>query len=316
MTDSKRDTRTPSGASEQLDVLHRVTFSGAPIRGQWVRLHSVLAEFRSRQAYPAEVADLLGQMLAAVAMISEGIQFDGAVSLQSRSTGPLTTVLAECRDGDKLRGIARWPEDSPPPTGSTLNELLGDGQLTITMTRPAAREGDAPFSYQGLIERSGRNLAEDLDRYFANSEQLPTHFYFAGNGAGSLTGLLLQRLPSADLATDVILEADERAWQAVQRQADRLDLNALENSSAEAFLASTFADQTITLHPPRQLSFDCSCSRERSSNTLRSLPREELLGLLEELGAINVTCEICGASYDYEPFDVHLLLEPGGDTLH
>jgi redox-regulated HSP33 family molecular chaperone len=58
-------------------------------------LSGVLDEFRARQDYPPGVAGLLSEMLAAVAMVSEGIQFDGAVSLQSRSSGPLTTVLAE-----------------------------------------------------------------------------------------------------------------------------------------------------------------------------------------------------------------------------
>lgn len=313
---SKTPSSESSTTANAVDILHRFSFSGMPVRGQWVRLESVLSEFHQRQDYPAPVADLLGQMLAAVAMVSEGIQFDGAVSLQSRSAGPLTTVLAECREGDKLRGIARWPEDSSPPAGDNLQQLLGAGQLTITMTRAAAREGDQPFSYQGLIELSGKDLASDLDRYFANSEQLPTHFYFATDGSRTLTGLLLQRLPSDDLAADVTLEADERAWRKLQIQAGSLDQNRLATLSPEAFLADAFADQTITLHPPRLLEFNCSCSRERSSNTLRSLPRDEILELLEEQGTINVTCEICGARYDYEAFDIHLLLEPGDDTVH
>lgn len=313
---SKDQSSETSSTNSQSDTLHRFSFSGTPVRGQWVRLEAVLGEFHQRQTYPAPVADLLGQMLAAVAMVSEGIQFDGAVSLQSRSSGPLTTVLAECREGNRLRGIARWPEDSPPPSGNTLRQLLGTGQLTITMTRPAAREGDQPFSYQGLIELSGDNLASDLDRYFANSEQLPTHFYFAADGGRTLTGLLLQRLPSDDLAAEVTLEADERAWKKLRSQAQQLDLGRLATLSPEAFLAGAFADQTITLHPARALEFNCSCSRERSSNTLRSLPREEIMSLLEERGSINVTCEICGASYDYEAFDIHLLLEPGDDTIH
>ena len=48
-------------------------------------------------------------MLAAVAMVADGIKFRGAVTLQSRGPGPLSTVLAECRDQHLLRGIARWP---------------------------------------------------------------------------------------------------------------------------------------------------------------------------------------------------------------
>ena len=298
------------------DCLHRFSFANAPIRGQWVRLSGVLDEFRQRQDYPPGVAGLLSEMLAAVAMVSEGIQFDGAVSLQSRGPGPLTTVLAECRQGELLRGIARWPEDATPPAETQLQALLGGGQLTITMTRPAARDSDQPFSYQGLIELTGNTLAENLDKYFANSEQLPTHFYFAADGHECLTGLLLQRLPSDDLAADMRLESDDRLWAQIRRQALALSLQQLAELEPELFLRETFAGHTITLHAAKHLRFDCSCSRARSSNTLRSLPRQEILSLLEERGSINVTCEICGASYDYEPVDIHMLLDPNSGTIH
>jgi molecular chaperone Hsp33 len=298
------------------DSLHRFSFANAPVRGQWVRLSGVLEEFRQRQDYPPGVDGLLSEMLAAVAMVSEGIQFDGAVSLQSRSSGPLTMVLAECRDGELLRGIARWPEDAPTPTETELQALLGGGQLTITMTRPAARDGDQAFSYQGLIELTGRSLAANLEKYFANSEQLPTHFYFAADARNSITGLMLQRLPSDDLGSDMLLESDDRLWTQIRQQAELLDLQHLAKLEPEVFLPQAFSGHTINLHPPRQLRFDCSCSRSRSSNTLRTLPREEILSLLEERGSINVTSEICGASYDYQPVDIHMLMDPGSNTIH
>ena len=55
------------------DLLHRFSFTDAPIRGQWVRLDEVLREICTQQPYPAVVRRLLGQMLAAVAMF-EGDQ--------------------------------------------------------------------------------------------------------------------------------------------------------------------------------------------------------------------------------------------------
>jgi molecular chaperone Hsp33 len=301
------------------DRMHRFSFHNAPIRGQWVRLEAVLAELHQRQAYPPGVANLLSEMLAAVAMVSEGIQFDGAVSLQSRSAGPLTTVLAECREHNLLRGIARWPEDSQPPAAQSLQALLSGGRLAITMTRPPARDDEQPFSYQGLIELTGETLASNLESYFANSEQLPTHLFFARGpqaGSGTMTGLLLQRLPSSDQATDLELEEDDRHWIDVQRRAAALDHDKLASLSPEQFLRQTFLDHTIALYPPRQLSFNCSCSRARSSSTLRSLPKAEIVSLLEERGSITVTCEICGASYEYQPVDIHLLLDEGGRTVH
>jgi len=314
-----------SAIHQAADRMYRFSFRNAPIRGQWVRLEAVLAELHKRQAYPPGVANLLSEMLAAVALVSESIQFDGAVALQSRSAGPLTTVLAECRQHSLLRGIARWPEDSQPPGGQSLQALLSGGRLAITLTRPPARDDEQPFSYQGLIELTGDTLASNLESYFENSEQLPTRLFFAGGpstGRGpiksgdTMTGLLLQRLPSSDQATHVELDQDDRHWNDVQQRAVTLDFDKLAGLSPEEFLRQTFLDHTITLHPPRTLSFDCSCSRARSSSTLRSLPKTEIVSLLEERGSITVTCEICGASYDYQPVDIHLLLDEGGRTVH
>jgi redox-regulated HSP33 family molecular chaperone len=49
---------------------------------------------------------------------------------------------------------------------------------------------------------------------------------------------------------------------------------------------------------------------------LQALPKQEILELLEERGTIEVTCEICGARYDYDAFDTHALYAPPGTGVH
>jgi len=312
-------TDTADPVADLTDRLHRFSFANAPIRGQWVRLDSVLSALAGRRTYPDRVAVLLGEMLAAVAMVSESIQFDGSVSLQFRGSGPLTTVLAECRAQNALRAIARWPEEQTPPQAERLRELLGNGHLAITLNRAAQNPADPPFSYQGLIELSSDSLAGNLETYFINSEQLQTRLFFARSEqqpGGVATGLLLQRLPSAGDANDLSLAQDDRAWRLAQQQAGNIDSGQLASANPVDLLADTFRNQLITLHPPQPLRFDCSCSRERSSMTLQALPRKEILELLAERGSINVSCEICGASYDYDAVDIHQLLRHGTPTLH
>ncbi len=297
------------------DHLHRFSFREAPIRGQWVRLDAVRQAAGERVAYPAGVAALLAEMLATVAMMAESIQFEGTVSLQSRGAGPLTTVLAECRDATLLRGLARWGEEQAPPTGTSLKSLLGDGELAMTLTQPARAQPDKPFAYQGRIAIEDDELATNLERYFANSEQLPTHLRFAST-ASATTGLLLQRLPAPDTATEIELMQHDALWRTVSDRVRQLAPARLAELEVRSLLAETFPGHPISLYEPREVQFSCSCSRSRSSATLRALPREELLGLLEELGHIYVTCEVCGARYDYEPVDVHLLLDDGSRTVH
>ena len=216
------------------DLLHRFSFRTAPIRGQWVRLEGVLDEMLQRQNYPSAVRVLLAEMMAAVSLMADGIKFKGAVALQSRGSGPVTTGLAECRDQKLLRGIARWegeipeahtneaPAEYPTIHYGELADLIGEGRMAITLTpmREKGRdnEGGAPDlnSYQGVVSLESGSLAANLEAYFANSEQLPTRLFFAF-ARDTITGLLLQRLPTPDNATEVELEHQDQGHHGVEQ---------------------------------------------------------------------------------------------------
>jgi molecular chaperone Hsp33 len=295
------------------DILHRFSFREAPIRGQWVQLRSVLKKLGERRVYPPGVSGLLAEMLAAVAMVAEGIQFRGTVALQSRGPGPLTTVLAECREQRLLRGIAHWPSTTTPlPTG-TLKELLGAGQLAMTLYTEA-RRGEKPVAYQGLIALADDSLAGNLERYFADSEQLPTKFFFAP-GTDTVTGLLLQRLPVKETAGGIERERQTALWEDIVALSNSLDPLKLSLFEPAQFLAEVFAPHPLTLYPAKHLEFACTCSRQKTQATLSALGRAELLDILAEQGSISVTCEVCGLVYGYEAVDVHLLLD-GSKRVH
>lgn len=296
------------------DRLHRFSFRNASIRGNWVRLDAVLAEVFARQPYPERLRTVLGEALSAVAMLADTIKFDGTVSLQSRGRGPVTTLLAECRSRQVLRGIARWDQSAAVRNGASLRELLGDGQLAISLLS-AEPDSRRPISYQGRVALDHEELAGSLESYFAASEQLPTRFYFAGAGH-SATGLLLQRLPAADDATEFELDEHETHWKQIQEAAAAMSLADLATLSPESLLTELFPTQTVTLQPARPLSFGCTCSRDRSSASLDAVPAQELLEILDSDGNVTVTCEICGAVYVYDPIDIHVLLQRESPRLH
>ena len=298
-----------------MDQICRFSFVEAPIRGQWVRLTSVLAELDVRRSYPGRIRNLLGEMLAAVTLVADNVKFPGAVALQSRGTGPLTTVLAECRERHLLRGLASWPEHTEIPDTDSLRLLIGDGQLALNLIPERGDEGRDVQAYQGLVALSEDRLAGNLESYFAVSEQLPTRLYFAGT-ASSVTGLLLQRLPDRDNASEVELDHQQALWEEVQMLAATLREEELSSLDCGTLVSRLFGASTVRLHPPRELKFRCTCNRDKTGSTLRALGRDDLLALLEERGSIDVTCEICGACYAYDAVDVHLLLSPDAPAIH
>ncbi|MEM7294504.1 MAG: Hsp33 family molecular chaperone HslO, partial [Pseudomonadota bacterium] len=137
----------------QTDRLHRFSFDGIPVRGQWVRLDQVVKEATRMRDYPAPISELLGQMLASVALLADNLKFTGAVALQSRGTGKLLRSLAECRNHTDLRGIAHFNAEGPwPASGASLNAWLPtNSQLALSLV-PTDPNKEAP--YQGLIDVS------------------------------------------------------------------------------------------------------------------------------------------------------------------
>ena len=59
--------------------------------------------------------------------------------------------------------------------------MLGDGALlAITIENPTP--SGEPMRYQGLVELGAPSLAEALEGYFTQSEQLPTRFWLRADG--------------------------------------------------------------------------------------------------------------------------------------
>jgi molecular chaperone Hsp33 len=289
-----------------MDVLFRFSFADLPIRGQWVRLQSSLHAAGQFRAYPPQASNLLGQMLASVAMIADNLKFSGAVALQSQGNGALRRSLAECRDHTNLRGIMHLTDDASfPPSYQDIGAWLGQGQLAITLL-PDEETGMQP--YQGLVALNQADLAKCLEDYFERSEQLDTRLFFAGGteqGAEqSVTGLLLQRLPSHPDASDAERDTAQDAWETLTALAATVTDAELATLDAPSLLHRLFREYPCTLQPAKALHYQCTCTLDRTDSTLMMLGKDDLQALLIERGEITVDCEFCGKRYRYDQADV------------
>ena len=78
------------------DSIRRFLFEGAPIRGEIVQLDATWRAVLERHAYPPLLQALLGEMMAASALLSATLKFDGAMLMQVQGTGPLRLLVVEC----------------------------------------------------------------------------------------------------------------------------------------------------------------------------------------------------------------------------
>ncbi|MEM1229583.1 MAG: Hsp33 family molecular chaperone HslO [Pseudomonadota bacterium] len=312
------------------DRLLRFHFARHAVRGALVVLDDTMAELQGRRAYPAAVAGLLGEMLAAVAMIADGLKWQGSVALQSKGSQRLRTAMAEHRPTGKLRAIARPAEggaldagaaaegttpafDPAAFAGDARGGLLRGDQLALSLL-PAP---DDPHSqpYQGLVGGNYDKLSDNLDEYFRVSEQLDTRFALYGTGAEA-RGLLLQRLPESEQASFVETDVAEDFWRELSLRMATVGPADLAFDEPLAFLRRLLAPEDLVVAPARAMAFECSCSQAKSDDILRTLGQEDLVELLQEREDVEVTCEFCGLTYRYDAMAVHGLFEPGAPTLH
>jgi len=281
------------------DQIQRFLFDDTNVRGEIVTLEQAYAEVLDRHDYPAVVNRLLGELLAAVALLTDTVKLDGTLSIEVRGQGALSLLMAESNPGGELRAIARLAEDAPMPGEETgFRELLGEGQIMITLD---PREG---HRYQGIVALDRDSLAECLADYFAQSEQLPTRLWLAVDGQRA-GGLLLQRMP------DESQNQDLDAWDRSVVLADTVKDEELLTLAPEALLHRLYHEETVRLFDPKPLRFGCTCSRERIASALLTLGQEELRQVLAEHGSIDTQCHFCHTAYHFDEADVEALLAEG-----
>lgn len=279
------------------DFLHRFLLPGAGVRGVLVHLDDTWRHIRARADHAEAVTRLLGQAAAAAALFTGHAKVDGRLSIQLRGNGSLRTLFAECTAAGTVRGIVQAAEGLDPPQG--LQDLGADPILAITIENPSPRGRD-PQRYQGLVPLEGADLATAFQRYFAQSEQLPTRLLLAADGRRA-AGLMLQKLPGD--------EGDADGWNRAGALFDTLaEAELLECSGAELVhrLFHEEAPQGLGGHGLR---FGCSCSRERVAGMLQSLGAEEALAAVAA-GMVQVRCEFCGESYAFTDAEVTGLFHP------
>lgn len=274
------------------DTLSRFLFEHAGIRGHLVHLDASWRAVQEAHPYPEAVRGVLGEALAAVALLAATIKFEGSLILQVQSAGPIRTLVAQASHQRTIRGLARWTGEVPP--GSPLAKQFGDGRLVLTIER---RRGEP---YQGVVPLTGTHLAQAIEGYFTRSEQLPTRLWLAAN-AHRAAGLLLQRLP------DEAASAED--WERVNILADTVSAEELTALPGDRLLYRLFNEESVRLFEPEPMAFRCSCSRSRSriEETIKLFGESEVDAILAEQGTVEVTCEFCNRAYRLDAVDARQL---------
>ena len=314
--------------TETKDTLQKFIFDNAAVRGEFVEISDTWREIQARHSYPPAVKTVLGEMLAAAALLSANLKFNGAIIMQIHGDGPVKLMVVECDSELRLRATAKLAEGAHVADDATLTSLLnesGKGRFVITLDPNDKMPGQQP--YQGIVPLDGDDMATVIENYMLRSEQLDTRLWIAADEKVS-RGLLLQKLPrhsGKDDQTKQASEAEElETWNRAVMLASTLKQEELLSADIQTLMNRLFWEETIRVFDPAHPRFHCSCTREKVGSMLKMLGTGEVEAALEDLGALEINCDFCGKHYAFDKVDCAQLfatdtveaLIPAGDVKH
>ena len=284
--------------TKNTDFIQRFYFKGQPFRGAIVNLQNSFIESLNNHNYPISVNNLLGQGLAATLLMGIHLKQNTKISIQARGNDLLKLLISEAclfLDYDNtsthtVRAVARLNEKSKHSdfdNKKSLSELMVNGQLAITI------EPENKKHYQGIVSIDFDSLAECLMCYFNQSEQLRTFIHLT-NTETRVAGFLIQQMPNEET-----FEENPDVWETLQILAKTISNEELIDLQSKELLHRLFHEFDLQLNSSDKVEFSCSCSQERTVETLKQIDPKEILSILDEDKEVIMDCDFCSSRYRF-----------------
>ncbi|WP_201587898.1 Hsp33 family molecular chaperone HslO [Psychrobacter jeotgali] len=319
-THNKNTDNTQLHNTADCDVRQRFFIQDSPVRGDVVRLSRSYAKTIAQKPYPEAIKRLLGEMLTAASLIIGTVKIDGRLSIQLQSADSdslLNWAMAECDQDGIIRALASWKADNDEQIEAWDNmtqaneafaELGAQGQGVLFIN--IQPDGGEP--YQGIVERSHDNLADCLAHYQKQSAQIPTLINLASDGLQA-GGILVQMLPRTFEET---MEAeqnqdagiDDDLWTRLTILTRTVKASELTTLDANEIIYRLYNEENVVAPDPVELTFGCTCSREKCEMAIEQIGEEEALDIVEEQGGIfEMDCGFCAEVYKFDKDDVQAI---------
>lgn len=278
------------------DFCQRFVFDDLDVRGCIVRLTETSAAIQNTHYYPPHLASLLNEFALAAALLRDSIKIDGSLTIQLRTPGAISLLMADCMADRKVRAIAEYSSDLLGPNEPILLNKLGAGStLAITIT---PQEGER---YQSIVGIDQPTLAACLEGYFARSEQLPSLFCLYADQA-TATGIALHSLPP-EKVTDPTASSDH--LNRLRLLLDTLTPDEAQSLPASDILRRLFHEERCRLFDARPVEFGCICTAEKSLTAIQALGADDVRALIAEKQAAGessliVDCHFCFQRYEFD----------------
>src|SRR5436309_8870222 len=266
------------------DLIQPFRIDPFALRGRLVRLGPAIDRILSQHDYPEPVAALLGEAITLAVVLAGALKYDGIFTLQTKGDGPIKLMVADVSTAGAVRGYAQYDAakleaalSGARPAFRSVPGLVGSGYIAFTVD-----QGEDTDRYQGIVELAGSTLAECVQHYFRQSEQIQAGIKLsvgrAGRG-GSWRGggLMLQRVPPEG-GYGVIADDVEDGWRRAMVLMSSATAAELVDPDLppHGLLFRLFHDEGVRVFRTHPIEARCRCSSERIGRILRSFPAQDI----------------------------------------
>lgn len=237
----------------------------------------------------------LGRTLTATAMMGSQLKVDdGSITVQFKGNGPLGAIVCVGDSDGYVRGYLQNPAcDLPLRADGKLAVGAGVGRGYLMVIKDIGLK--EPVT--GTVALVNGEIAEDLTRYFAESEQIPSACALGvlvdtDQSVKCAGGYLVQLMPG-------IQDADIDRLEANLAKADSMTSMLDHGMTLEEIVQTVLDGFEVEFLQSDAIGYRCACTRDKVTRALISMGREELSQMAGEQEVSEVTCQFCDKVYAF-----------------
>lgn len=268
------------------------------IKGRVIKLNSELNNILSHHNYPAPIERILSELLMVASIIGSQFKDEITLSVQFQTNdSSVKYIIADYQSPNQIRGYAQLKDQLDHPLES-YQDILNKGFLSVTIDRKLYNNQ----RYQGIVETVNMTIAQAVEKYFYQSEQIKTSIKLSvgnivspgGKEMSCAGGIMIQKLPGNDESWN-----DAQAYFITIRDDELLD----PNLSLEELLYSLYHEVGVTIYDYAPIKNKCRCSKEKAEQVLSSIGENDALELLVD-NKLEINCQFCNVSQVFVKKDI------------
>lgn len=255
---------------------------------------NTVEEARRRHNMTPVATAALGRTMTGALLIASTLKGEEKLTVRFLGDGPLGGVVAVADASGQVKGYVQDPLcDLPLNEAGKLDvgKAIGSGNLVVDRS---LENGEI---YTGTVPIVTGEVGDDLVQYLLQSEQIPSALLLGvlvgrDYHAESAAGFLIQLLP------DSREEDIEKIEELIGHLTGGISGPAKKQGEMEKLLSFLMRDADYKILDKRDLSFRCTCSKERLADTLKLLDKSEVADLVADGGA-ELVCHFCNEHYHF-----------------